>query len=398
MGRKRNDEGVRAASSSSIEIDFYYEGRRFRERIKKQPTAANLARAARHRAAIIDAIERGEFHYPTTFPNSKNAKQFMDAATDNHLTVGSYLEQWLDAKAPTIKSSTADGYRKIINGRLVPALGDIPLTELTRPQVRDMCKAIKTTNKRLANILSVLRAALSEAVEDKDKGLDTNCIAGWTYTRTEPPREEDYVDPFTAADQAAILAALPEQGRNMMRFALWTGLRTSELIALRWGDIDFNRNEATVRRALTQAAKGKAEAPKTRNSARTIKLLAPAMAALEAQKAHTFLAGESVFHNPRTNEPWTGDGPIRKSMWQPALRRAGVRYRIPYQTRHTFASMMLSAGENPWWVARQMGHADLAMLRRVYGRWMPDADPEAGHRAEALFDTTAPKANKTKTG
>src|SRR5690606_30536264 len=77
--------------------------------------------------------------------------------------------------------------------------------------------------------------------------------------------------------------------------------------------------------------------------------------------------------------------PIRKTLWTPALKRAKVRYRRPYQTRHTYASMMLSAGEHPMWVAQQMGHSDWGMIRRIYGRWMPDAAPDAGGRAVAMF-------------
>ncbi|MNL56650.1 hypothetical protein D3C87_1801600 [compost metagenome] len=53
--------------------------------------------------------------------------------------------------------------------------------------------------------------------------------------------------------------------------------------------------------------------------------------------------------------------------------------------RHTFASMMLSAGEHPMWVAQQMGHKDWAMIIRVYGKWMPSADPRAGSKAEEKF-------------
>lgn len=383
MGSKGQYDGVRAASASTIEIDFYYAGRRCRERIKLKPSPANLKRAANHRAAVLDAIERGVFDYATTFPGSKNAANFAHQAEAAALTVRDYLERWIDSKAPTIKASTADGYRKAIKGRLVPALGEILLAELKRGDVRAMCEGITATNKRIANVLSVLRAALGDAVGDEL--LDTNCIAGWTYQRNEPPKEEDDVDPFTSDEQAAILKALPDQGRNMMRFALWTGLRTSELVALQWGDIDLARGEVRVRRATTQAAKRQAEKTKTRSGTRTVKLLAPAREAVEAQKQHTFLAGAHIWHNPRTNEPWAGDGPIRKTMWQPALRRAGVRYRIPYQTRHTYASMMLSAGEHPMWVAQQMGHADWAMIRRIYGRFMPEVAPEAGGRAEALF-------------
>lgn len=67
------------------------------------------------------------------------------------------------------------------------------------------------------------------------------------------------------------------------------------------------------------------------------------------------------------------------------MKKAGVRYRRPYQTRHTYASMMLSAGEHPMWVAKQMGHTDWLMIGRVYGRWMPSSDTNAGGKAELIW-------------
>nr|WP_250212248.1 site-specific integrase [Pseudomonas fluorescens] len=171
----------------------------------------------------------------------------------------------------------------------------------------------------------------------------------------------------------------------MMQFTLWTGLRTSELVALDWGDIDWLREEVMVSRAMTQAGKGKAETTKTAAGRRRVKLLRPVLQALKAQKAHTFLADAEVFQNPRTLERSAGDEPIRKTMWVPAMKKAGVRYRRPYQTRHTYASMMLSAGEHPMWVAKQMGHTDWTMIARVYGRWMPSMDVLAGAKVEAAF-------------
>ena len=70
MGDKRKRSGARAISKTSIQIDFIFRGRRCRERIKLQPSPANLKRAEIHRAAILDAIERGTFDYATTFPDS----------------------------------------------------------------------------------------------------------------------------------------------------------------------------------------------------------------------------------------------------------------------------------------------------------------------------------------
>ncbi len=375
-------DGVRSASGSSIEIDFYYHGQRCRERIKLKPSPANLKRAANHRAAILLAIEDGTFEYAVTFPDSKNATKF--SAKPLTGTLREYLESWIDSKEKTIKASTANGYRKAISGLLVPQLGKIYLSDLKRSDVRLMCEGMTAGNKRISNVLSVLRSALDEALHDEL--IPFNPIAGWTYKKNEPPKDEDEVDPFTREEQSRILAELDGQARNFIQFAFWTGLRTSELAGLMWQDIDEVRGELQVRRVVTQDSKG-VERTKTVSSTRKVKLLGPALAALKSQKDHTLLQGEFVFHNPRTNEPWTGDGPIRKTMWAPAVKRAKVRYRRPYQTRHTYASMMLSAGEHPMWVAQQMGHKDWAMIRRIYGKWMEDAAPDAGSRAEAKFST-----------
>ena len=77
MGRKPRT-GVRTVSASSIELSFTYQGKRCREKVKLKPTPANLKRAERHLAAILDAIEKGTFDYATTFPKSKNAPLFSD--------------------------------------------------------------------------------------------------------------------------------------------------------------------------------------------------------------------------------------------------------------------------------------------------------------------------------
>jgi integrase len=80
-----------------------------------------------------------------------------------------------------------------------------------------------------------------------------------------------------------------------------------------------------------------------------------------------------VFNDSRTNQPWKDDQAIRKIVWTPALKRASIKYRNPYQTRHTFASMLLSRGENPMFVAQQMGYKDWSMIIKVYGRWIPQS-------------------------
>lgn len=98
----------------------------------------------------------------------------------------------------------------------------------------------------------------------------------------------------------------------------------------------------------------------------------PAISALKAQ--NKFTTEGHIFLNPRTDKSWTDDAPIRKTAWTPTLTKAGVKYRKPYNTRHTFASIMLSSGAHPMWVAKQLGHKDWGMIRKIYGRWIEDVD------------------------
>jgi integrase len=379
MGRKYR--GVREASESSIEISFMLAGAQCRERLPLVPSPANLKRAEQHKAAIDLAIYNGTFDYAATFPNSKHAAR--EGYRTGQIPLADYLATWLDGKEAHLKASTLDGYRKIIRGVLIPKLGEIPVVLLARKHVKAAMSEVKASNKRLTNIQSCLRSALNDAVDAEL--IEVNPLAGYSYTIKEQVKQEDEIDPFRAEEQHAILAAATGQYRNLVQFALWTGLRTSELVALKWGEIDWLRGEARISRGLTKAAK-EAEVPKTAAGVRDVKLLPMALAALEAQKVYTYIVGAQIFHDPRYDKPFDGDQAIRKSFWIPTLRKAGVRYRNPYQTRHTYASMMLSARENVMWVAEQMGHTDWTMIARVYGRWI-DKEGDAGNRADIMFGT-----------
>lgn len=379
MGRKH--EGVRPASGSSIEIDFYYRGERCREKIKLQPTPANLKRAARHRSAIIIAIDNGTFDYAYTFPNSPKAARFAQVP-GSVITIKDYLEQWLSTIQNTIKSSTYQGYKKIVFNQLIPAFGDIHLSELKRSDIKDWIKDKTSTPKTLGNIISPLRTALNEAVEDEL--IQVNPLAGWEI-KYKRQKKVDKIDPFTQAEREAILNILDGQNKNLIQFALWTGLRTSELIALKWDDVDWHRNSVFITKALTQAAT-EPEEPKTQAGEREIDLLPPALQALKDQKQYTYLNGQEIFQNPRTGERWTGDKPIREAMWRPALKRAKVRYRYPYQTRHTFASMALMAGEDIRAISRMLGHTDWTFTARTYTRYVPKDEPAIGVKMVAYHE------------
>lgn len=380
----RDGSGVKPISKSSIQITFQYQGVRCRENIQLKPTPANIKRVEKQRAAIIYAIEQGTFEYENYFPESPRAKLFLTTSGQTE-RVEDYLTDWLRSQKAILKASSYEGYRKVIDNLVIPRFGRLLLPQWKRKDVKVWLEAMSCGNKRLANIQSVIRKALSDAVDDEL--LDTNFMIDYCYQRKTQIKEEDDIDPFTIEEQRSILAKCSPEMANQIKFSFWTGVRPSELIALSWGDIDFVRGHIKIRRAMTQASKGQAETTKTASGLREIKILGPTLEALQAQKPHSFLKGDPIFLNPSTGQRWTGDQQIRDA-WIRILKAAGVRYRWPYQTRHTYASMMVSAGEHPMWVAKQMGHRDWTMIAKIYAKWMPEADEHAGEKAEAIFGSS----------
>lgn len=380
MGR---GSGVRAASATSVEISFYYKGTRCRERIRVTPDAAGRKFVKRLKASIEHDIAINTFEYSKYFPDSPRAQQFAPKRGGGVL-LRVALYEWLDSKRAKLTPETFSEYEKDIAKHLVPVFGEKRLSELMRGDVSKWAEASGLSVKRLSNILIPLRSTYTRAMNQIPPAVTHNPLANF---RLEAPRsledeEAEAIEPFSGDELAAILTQCPPGLANMVQFWAWCGLRPQEIFPLRWDDIDFRAGVVCVRRALRE---GRLKVTKTKSSRRDVKLLQPALDALKRQKELTLLAGAEVFLNPRTGEPWAGDGAFRKTAWLYALQRAKVRYRGPKQLRHTYASVMLSAGENPMWVAQQMGHKDWSMIVKVYGRFIPSVDPLAGSRAVAAL-------------
>ena len=109
------------------------------------------------------------------------------------------------------------------------------------------------------------------------------------------------------------------------------------------------------------------------------------MFVLQEQKRFTLLAGGQVFHNPKTDKPWFGDQTIRRTLWIHALKKAGIRYRNPYQTRHTYASMIRSADEPLLWLSNQMGYSNVLTAAKIPAKSIPNTQPNTGNKASKIF-------------
>jgi integrase len=242
---------------------------------------------------------------------------------------------------------------------------------------------LKCKLKSIRNVLQPLSNVLTQA--EHDGIIESNPLERIKLKKLIPPkqRKSDFVtDPFNMGEIVAILANTDGQEKNLFQFAFASGLRTSECMALEWGCIDWINNTISVEKVKVVGIT-KDEA-KTEAGLRKIDMRQGAWDALKAQEQFTGLAGGVIFHDPGHNEPWATHRAIRRR-WKITLRKAKVRYRNPYQTRHTYASTLLSSGENQLYVAKQMGHKDTEMLNRHYARWIEQGSDEKTRKAAAAF-------------
>lgn len=115
---------------------------------------------------------------------------------------------------------------------------------------------------------------------------------------------------------------------------------------------------------------GQTGIPKSAGSLRDIDMLPPVRQALIEQKAMSWLLGGFVFLDAKQKP--VHQELFRMKVWEPLLRRLGVRYRPPYQMRHTFATLAISAGENINWVTRMLGHQSPVVTLEKYNRFVPN--------------------------
>jgi integrase len=167
--------------------------------------------------------------------------------------------------------------------------------------------------------------------------------------------------------------------RRYFTVAFFTGLRPGEQLGLRWDDLDWPRKLIGVRRAVTRWGEG---ATKTVASRRDVGMLPPVERALLAQRPTSALGGAWIFPNSQGGALDLTN--LRERVWRPALRRAGLRYRALYQTRHTFATLALSSGEDIGWVAKQLGHTSTEMVIRRYYRFVPNLTRRDGSAVARL--------------
>lgn len=339
------------------------------------PTPGNIRHAHRVAKQIREAIRQRTFSMSEFFPQ--------DGAPAGPMTVGRHLDTWLGTQR--VEASTLAGYESAARfwktaqfsaDRPGSAFGDLQLRGVRTTDVLTVLALRKElSGKTINNYVSVLRKALDLAVIDG--ALAANPVAAVERAKWQ----KDPPDPFSREEVEAICADAakhhPGQVANLIEWWLFTGVRTSEAFGLRWQNVDLASGHVRIMEAMVR---GEHKSTTKTAVARDILLNSRAAAALTRQRPHSQLASTGhVWLDPRYGTPWTEERAFRRSFWTPLLKRLGIRYRRPYNMRHSYATMLLMADNNPAWCAGQMGHS-VQMFLSTYAKWI-NGDQDASELA-----------------
>lgn len=403
MGRERIASGLEAelAKHTGIEIHggnlrivFMWRRIRCRESLGLPVTKANIKHAAQLRAAVLHEIKTNTFEYGRHFPTSKHAANYSNAKDER---LQALAERYKPLKAIDITPMTEEKYSYAID-ICVGLVGKERLAGILLPEDIQVLRSqlIETRAPSTANHYLATFAGFLAWCENNGY-----CMAGLAAACTRFAMSEKEPDPLTHAefDQLITKGCLHPQDKAAITLAIYTGLRPGELCALAVEDIDLSLGKIDVTRAITAA--GTFKVPKT-GKPRTVLLMQPAIEACEVLMG--IVAGHPkrpirVYHNrhewrdasvtpllsPSTqarkrviNEWFVSTAWNTK--WAGIQRRAGIRPRRPYQTRHTYACWCLTARGNLAFIAKQMGHKDFTMLVEVYAKWMDAESSDELHR------------------
>ena len=349
-------------------------------------------------------------------------------APDGGHTVRSWSAVWLEAHVrQNCSPVTYAGYKRMISTRVLPLLGDVPLSKLTPVMLTDWLTQVRSSprlstrksDRMLKNKRRPSQRAKLQGDEARTRPLSESTVLGYYTTlsamlslavqlevidrnpmeKVTRPRVKKYRAHYLTEEQAvALLRCLPEEPnicyRAALLLALMCGLRLGEVSGLKLSDIDWDAGTIDISRARKYTAEtgNYNAAPKSEASRRVIALPAEVMTVLQDARDYQDRCQQLVPHL------WKGDGWIihrwdgsqadvgAASRWFRRFADAhgfqGVRY---HDLRHTHATLLLANGIDVVAVASRMGHGDPMVTLRTYAHVLARRDRDAAHVLDGLF-------------
>jgi len=293
---------------------------------------------------------------------------------------GQLCTEWYEDKKvdPDVRDDTLVNYRGMLNAQFLKApFVNKPIDKIKRFEFEDWWKKhlTKTCNSGTIRYhLTTLGNIFNYAV---GRYIDFNPVKGVK----KPKAKKVEIDPFTKPEVEILLDKATEQEEYFKKHMesvydylvvkIWTGLRISEINAIETRKhIDLKHDKIKVRQSIVD---GKIGLPKTKSSKREVDMCPIVREAVKRQMERSIRKGSKfLFFNSQGN-PISSHN-FGSKVWRPLMKMLDIPYRTFEQTRHSFASILLARGERPYYISKQMGHANLHVTLSRYAKFIPSED------------------------
>ena len=336
-----------------------HQGQRKSMKIGDKETADKVARDIKRKLAT------GEYSLKTEQEEDK-APKFRTLAHD-----------WLENDIRVLRRpGTYERYNQLLQSHILPVLGGKHIDTITRGSIKDfLLKKYKAGFSRSS--VTLLRDVIGGVFQyAMDKEIVTeNPVRGITKRLDLKRDRGKEVDPLTKEEEGAFLKACGEVALDYYAFflmALRTGMRLGELLALKWGDIDFHSKYIIVRRSYKRGHFSEPKNHKWRRVDMSEQLIQVLQSYQRDEKTRALKEGwgelpELVFH--RSGQVIEQN--FIRRIFDRVLDKAGLRKIRMHDLRHTYASQLLSLGESVVYVKEQLGHHSIQLTVDTYGHWIP---------------------------
>ncbi len=297
-------------------------------------------------------------------------------------TVGEYLNTWLrDCCKPTLSPRTLKLYSYLCRNHIVPAIGNVTLSEL-KPQQLQKLYAAKLSSGLSPRTVQICHVVIHKALKN---AVRTNLLSRNVAESVDKPKiQRPEMHPMSEGDLTKFLDAA-KQGQYYPLFYtyLFTGMRRSELLAVRWCDVDLLGMQISVSRTMQYLDKVENHVtfkePKSKKSRRLIDLSPSTVLVLQEHRKAQEKARESLELSPLSENDlvfthWDGSPLLPDSIthaWVKLVRKCGLRGIRLHDARHTHATIMLKQGVHPKVVQERLGHATISTTLDTYSHVSP---------------------------
>lgn len=283
---------------------------------------------------------------------------------DKFPTLYTFLDKVIQEKIETLKVSSIQGYNDTYK-QVIRYFDDKPIDSFKPIEIKEFQDVLAKDYSRstINRARTLLREAFDLAI--LSEMINVNPVVAVRPPKFVKPKKKQ--KPFTLDEIDLILENTHGHFKNFFGISFFTGMRSGEVLALTWDDIDFMTDTISITKTVSR---GTINSTKTAAGERDIEMIPQARKFFEAQRLETGLKNSFLFLQS-DKKSYHGTNVLFYKHFKNLIKKLNLEDRSMHNTRHTFASVMLNNGIEPLWVSATLGHKSLDVTLGVYTHYMP---------------------------